>query len=189
MILAHFLKKCFLCLFSSRSKQSQIYPGLLPPNFNKPYYILKFCFFLKKTPFQKLRTHFCLELFHTISMFLFVLSYFFSWFLCGFTVLIVIICLSSNFCDSYVWEIFNYLLFWNEISKSWIWVSSTALFSLRWGICLTSCWQVHSLKLLTSQEWNNISGKIKSLNRAFFFFLFKYACMRICLSYLLYSFF
>lgn len=124
---------------------------------------------MKKTPFQKLMTHFCLELFHRISMFLFVLSYFFSWFLCGFTVLIGIICLSNNFCESYVWEIFDYLLFWNEISKSQTWVSSTALFSLRWGICLTSCWQFHSLKLLTSQEWSKISGKIKSLNRAFFF--------------------
>lgn len=186
MVLAQFHNKCFLCLFSSRSKQSQIYPGLLPPNFNKPYCILKFCV-LKKTPFQKLMTHFCLELFHRISMFLFVLSYFFSWFLCGFTVLIGIICLSNNFCESYVWEIFDYLLFWNEISKSQTWVSSTALFSLRWGICLTSCWQFHSLKLLTSQEWSKISGKIKSLNRAFFFFLFKYACMTICLSYLLYS--
>lgn len=33
----------------SRSKQSQIYPGLLPPNFNKPYCTLKFWFFEKDT--------------------------------------------------------------------------------------------------------------------------------------------
>ena len=128
---------------------------------------------MKKTPFQKLMTHFCLEVLHSISMFLSVLSYFFSWFLCGFTVLIAIICLSNNFCDAYVWNFSIIFFFWNEISKSWMWVSSTALFSLRWGICLTSCWQVHSLKLLTSQEWSKISGKIKSLNRAFFF-LFKW---------------